>query len=664
MEQRFGSSLPLIRPFLVFLCGLLLGEFTRLSLPFGLPAGCLVTAVVVHRWFDRKPGTVVLKSVLVFSVFLFGGWWLISEAKQPKTAPLLEGRLSGVLELTHGVRCTSHRCISRAITILPEGSKNAEHTFSLSVKRTVSDTLIEGARYRFTGTVKGFSPPANPREFDRQRWAHELGITADLIIDTLDLLRISNPGFRDRGRRWLRGSLEAIGDLRVREMAYALLTGDKSELPHELRIAFARCGIMHLLAVSGLHVGLVAGLPMLMLRRTRRRLAKMAVAVMVVGVIWGFAWFTGLAASVIRAAAMLSLMTIGLCFFKRVSTLNSLAGVGLFMLATSPKLLFNPGFLLSFSAVAAIVMWTPLLTSWIPLSSSRIVRVIAQPSGVAIAAQAGTSGISVYFFGQLPLLFLPANLIAVPLATLVLYLLLLHAVLSALGASFSALGLVIEYIGIALIETATFIGSLSYAALDQLDVEWSEAVLWYLPVVAFMGVLAQRAPRKWWYMLVAAVPLLIVTPQRLRHDRQIILFTHRNELLIGLGGRSEHVLLLPHASTSRYSASGWVRHHQAREVVMPLDTLLEVNQLEVERKSSVLMIGALMFCFADQCMNDDWGHARMTLHYERNNVLMLNRENYVDTFDLSASALVISLRSDGTIAEVRGQRSPPTMALP
>ncbi len=210
-------------------------------------------------------------------------------------------------------------------------------------------------------------------------------------------------------RRMQRGPLES-GEAGI---AAAMTLGWKADLDPETQTAFRDAGIAHLLAVSGLHVGLVA-LMMGMLcffvpKDSKGRIVRGAVQL---AGVWTFALVTGMAPSTMRAALMFSLFIVSNILGRRTPKINLLAATAILTLAARPMLLFDVGWQLSYSAVAGILLARPLIGLWR--------NWLWQASAVSTSATLSTLPVTLAVFHRLQPYFLIANAIIVPLAGVIL----------------------------------------------------------------------------------------------------------------------------------------------------------------------------------------------------------------------------------------------------
>ena len=232
---------------------------------------------------------------------------------------------------------------------------------------------------------------------------------------------------------WLRhGLLEHYMTAESDEAQYGVLAamtlGDKSALAPEVRETYSVTGASHVLALSGLHLGIIY---LLLTRLTLGRRRSWLPQVLVVLAIWGFAFITGLSTSVVRSATMISTYALFSLGGRRKASVNVLCFTAIIMLIVDPRALYDIGFQLSFSAVLSILLWMPMLdrsdappypvhhASWpvvSPLLHSAKTMML-----VSVAAQAGTAPLVAYYFHRFSTYFLLTNLIVIPLVTLILY---------------------------------------------------------------------------------------------------------------------------------------------------------------------------------------------------------------------------------------------------
>ena len=213
----------------------------------------------------------------------------------------------------------------------------------------------------------------------------------------------------------------------------AMALGEKSALTHELKDTYSKTGASHILALSGLHLGIIyALLSMLVVGRRWQMISQVAIILS----IWAFVFLVGMSASVVRSAVMLTVYALLAIGHRQKMSVNTLAFTAIVMLLISPQALFDVGFQMSFMAVFAILLFVPLF--YRPFSAEylmthRIVNWLWGMVAVSIAAQIGVAPLIAYYFGRFSCYFLLTNFIVIPAATLILYLSLGTLLIPALG---------------------------------------------------------------------------------------------------------------------------------------------------------------------------------------------------------------------------------------
>lgn len=645
MQRRTGSTLPLVRPAVAVIIGIALGKVSGWSPPLVVPLGVFSVSLIFEVFRKPPESRFPFRSGLLFIAFALTGVWRYGSTDAPYL-PIAEGRVTGEVVVLGAPRCSAYKCRVNVLANVADSIQVLRTcTLELVASPEKEAALIEGNRLWVSARCAPFKPPPNPHQYDPLERAHALNLSGQLLSDSMYVMTAHSMGWRLRGQRWLWTALAGISDTKVRGMCYALLTGDKSELDRELRSAFARCGTMHLLAVSGLHVGLVAWLPMLLMRTYRQRHWAAVLCTLVIIVVWGFAWFTGLSASVVRAAGMLSLMALGLLIRKRVSTLNALAAAAIFMLISDPELLFNAGFLLSFVAVAAIVSFTGVFRQRMPVTKRRWLNAVFDSSAVTLAAQAGTTPISLYFFRHMPLLFLPANLIAVPIGTLLLYLLMLHTLLIGLGVDLGILAWTITTVGRILIAVSEAIGSLEWSAIEGVALSGFGAFALAASTIVFVRILGSPIPRNWWPMLPMGIGVVTGLPKPHTDASELVLFSEPKGISIGIrDGQNAYIVTTEYSSD--FASGGWSSKHDAIPIAMHSDTLTFVNGWPIERCNDRFGIGPFVL-LPEKAVSDTSELGGWRLRRKWQTWLLIHpRKRKLEDWDWTQKALSVQLSSN------------------
>lgn len=256
--------------------------------------------------------------------------------------------------------------------------------------------------------------------FDSRRWLLSQGYRAQTLISPYDWHRMALPlcglGKADRVRltvgKWreqLLGQYRRMGIQGEQYVVLAAMTlGDKSCLTKRLRRVYSQTGTSHVLALSGLHLSIVFNI--LLLTFGLFRINRWVSYWLTLLVLWCFVVLVGMPVSVVRAAIMLSVGSVALLLHRRSASLSALSLAAVVVLVMNPESLWDVSFQLSFMAVLSLVIMAPLVEGlWRP--RSRVVVWLWSTMRTSVIAQLGTAPLVVYYFGNLSVYFLPANLL-------------------------------------------------------------------------------------------------------------------------------------------------------------------------------------------------------------------------------------------------------------
>jgi competence protein ComEC len=304
--------------------------------------------------------------------------------------------------------------------------KAANGKILLSVpKDSVSKHITAGDILIIADTPQPINKSLNPYQFDYSVYMEKQNVFHQLKLEE-NYIKAGHEESFDYYVNSLRKSLINSFEIHnysaeVKNIVNALLLGQRQDMDKETTNAYTNAGVIHILAISGLHFAtLFVILNMLLhpLRRISKR-GRLWQLLLVLGVLWTFAFITGLSASVVRSVVMFSFVGIGQYFNRSSNIFNSIAVSMLVLLLAKPNFLFDVGFQLSYAAVFAIV-WLQPLYSRIRTSKYKAVNYLSDTVVISLVAQIGVLPLTLYYFNQFPLLFLLANILVIPLSTLIL----------------------------------------------------------------------------------------------------------------------------------------------------------------------------------------------------------------------------------------------------
>ena len=269
----------------------------------------------------------------------------------------------------------------------------------------------------------------NPGAFDNKRYQHFQQIYDQVFLTDSEYVSLNQHSFNHLNkfiyslqiftieglRRYIKNDDETLG------IAEALLIGYKNDLDKDLVQAYSNTGVVHIIAISGLHLGLIYMVLLWLFDRIPFiKRFKIFKSISIISCLWIFSLLTGASASVLRSAVMFTCIIIGKTIKRQSSIYNSLAASAFILLCYNPYFLWDVGFQLSYLAIIGIISLQKPIHQLLYFETY-LLKKIWEMSSITIAAQIITFPICLYYFHQFPNVFLISNLIAVPLSTVILF---------------------------------------------------------------------------------------------------------------------------------------------------------------------------------------------------------------------------------------------------
>ena len=377
--------------------------------------------------------------------------------------------------------------------------------------------------------------PSIPYQYDYKGYLDKRNIHFTLFPREHEFISIhQNHGylllrFAYRLRDWCVNCIKKFVDSKKEAAVVSALTvGYRDEISQDVVQSYSSAGVIHILAVSGMHVGLLYLMLEFFLKfLNRNATTKIFKVILILCLIWLFAMITGLGGSIVRAAAMISLLIVGRNLKRRMDIIDSLCSSAFLILLISPFTFIDAGFQLSFTALVGIALWErnfSQLLEW----RNPLMQLVWRMCSVSMAAQLGVLPLTLFYFNQFPMLFLVANVIGVPLSTAILY------------------GGLILFILSPIVMLAQFVGELLKSATQLLDnyINWVQSfsvstinipsfgiaslLLTAFALIFFSDFIERKIPRKIIYCLSAMlIVVLINTISNLNYLKEKqLLFLH------------------------------------------------------------------------------------------------------------------------------------------
>ena len=297
----------------------------------------------------------------------------------------------------------------------------------------IDDEILINTRF------KTINEPLNLYQFNYRAYLEKQQIYHQVSVSNSEIYAISKRDFSLNGiaSRFRKKINVALHHYHFKKnklsIINALLLGQRNEVSKELLQQYAGAGAMHILAVSGLHIGILLLLLNLLLKPIERlKNGKTIKLILVIFLLWLYAIIAGLSPSIIRAVSMFTAIAIGLLSNKKTNTLHNLFISLFFLLLINPLYIFSVGFQLSYLAVISIVYFYPLFIRFYNPKNS-VLKKIWQLFTISLSAQIGILPLSLYYFHQFPILFFVSSIVIVFFLGLILGLGILVIALALIG---------------------------------------------------------------------------------------------------------------------------------------------------------------------------------------------------------------------------------------
>ncbi|MDE6792699.1 MAG: ComEC/Rec2 family competence protein, partial [Muribaculaceae bacterium] len=424
----------------------------------------------------------------------------------------------------------------------------------------------------------------------------------------------------------------------------ALFLGDKTFLSDATRKSFSSAGVAHVLALSGMHVATLMSLLLFIfypLKFIRLHKTRLWICLLI---IWGYAFLTSLSPSTIRASLMLSFYIAAISFQRKKESVNALLGALFIILLLEPSALYDVGLQLSFVCVAVILCFVGKFNT-VNCKHHPFLYYINALILTSVIVSLGTWPIISYYFGSVPLLFLPANLLIVPILPIYMALGLIYIGLVAIGWEPFILTCCLDYIYIFFSNLTSFVSSFPFAAFE-ISVSGPMVFLWLAGLASIVYVIYADKKQSFMYIpavfliiLIIAAPLFSPSPQ----DMCIIQnYSHKISLAL-YQDTKEHLIVFPAGKISSLIIGN--------NVIISVDTILETreaknifNDIKLRDKQKYLVIGKNHHVDSLTPVIHDCDIKKIIIHP---GMRKKNEEKLIKELNTYSSELTYSLREEG-----------------
>lgn len=462
-------------------------------------------------------------------------------------------------------------------------------------KDSLAQILKLGDYISFSPQLENVPEPKNPNEFDYKKYLSFHLIHQQSYLKSSNWSIIDNAhnnslfNYADQLRTKLISILEENG-IEGNELgvASALVLGYKNNIDAQLKSAYSSAGAMHILAVSGLHVGIIFMVFNYLFQFLEKiKYGYVIKAIIILLLMWAYAFITGLSPSVLRASTMFSFVILAKVIKRNSNFFNTLAASAFVLLIYNPLYIMDVGFQLSYIAVIGIVIIQPWLSKFY-VPKNKVTTYLWDLTTVSVAAQIATFPLGLYYFHQFPNYFFISNLVVIPFAVIILY----------LGLSLFVVSF-IPYIGeftafllnksIWLLNTIiNTINELPYSVSENVRFTFEHTILIYLVIVFLIALLVTRKLKFFIFCQVLIIGFLIdVGLNAIEQSKQkkIMIYNIPNYSAINFIDGKDNILLSDIKLYSNKSKlmyhvkNNWIEEGVKNEKVVDLDKLKKAHLL-------------------------------------------------------------------------------------
>ncbi|MBV9963126.1 MAG: ComEC family competence protein [Parafilimonas sp.] len=432
-------SLPFLRLVIALISGIIVQWYSRLSLGPILIITCftIISALVfrllplskkfILSWFS---GFLIL--LLFFSAGMFITWQQNIHNDEHGYSQIYKSTDEVLITIKEPLvaKTNSYKALAEVTAV----NKNHGWTATtgnvlLYFKKENNKPLLKyGSQIISHQILQPIQNSGNPAALNYNRYCLFQNVTAQVFLSSKSyiILPAKNQiafqqilfNTRDWALNILRQNIHSSKELGIAE---ALLIGYRNDLDKDLVQAYSNTGVVHIIAISGLHIGVIYSALLLFFSIFKTsKLKRWIEPITILVIIWFFTLIAGAAPSILRATVMFTFILLGKFLGRRGNMYNTLAASAFFLLLFNPFYLWDVGFQLSYMAVLSIILFFKSISNLLYFKN-RILRWIWQLSAVSLSAQIFTMPLVIYHFHQLPVMFMFSNLLVVPLSGIILF---------------------------------------------------------------------------------------------------------------------------------------------------------------------------------------------------------------------------------------------------
>lgn len=548
--RSFFQKIPFIRITSFFMVGILLNNYFVFDKHLIAIILAITLSLLILFWHNSNYTAIQIQNLLISASIVFSGVFYADKAAE-KLLPTFSQKDYYIAEVCQRP-AEKTKSFQTILQIQNKVLAKPEKVIVWFSKENFDSTITTGDQLILMGKPQEILNMGNPFEFDYQKMMQKKGIYFSMFLANGSYLKTKN--HYNRVKYWsekIRDNLIAkLSSSRLKKeelsVVAALTLGYRAELEPETIDYFASTGAMHVLAVSGLHVGLIyIILGFLFSGIKQTKFGVFIYPALLIIFLWSYAFISGFSPSVQRATVMFTFIIAGNVLRRPVNIYNSLTASALVLMLNNPNVLFEVGFQLSYMAVFGIVLIQPKLGQLIEVKN-KLLKALWDLTTVSFAAQLATFPLGLFYFNQFPNYFWASNFIVIPGATMIIWVTFAFYISGFLPVIPDLISQFLYWITAFMLKLLKILSELPHALTEGIIINQQQVWLLYGLIFSILTYIFLKKKR-WLFLSLIVILFFQVTEVysnfKLINQKIVYAYNSRSNLIHLINGRNNYLVL-------------------------------------------------------------------------------------------------------------------------